>query len=464
MASTAIEAEKAKPRAATYRLSFSDGLLLEVRPVTKKSPAGTKAWIVRVQLDGKRRDVGLGAYPLISLAEARRKAAAMRELAQGGVDPLMAKRRSEVEAAARRREEEEQAKNVRTFRDVAERLVTIQAPGWTSAKTVASWKLTMNKWAYPALGDLPIAEIGREQVVQALTPIWTTQPATARKLQRRISATLDYAAANGWRAADNPAAGRVLRLTKALPSINANGRRWPSLAWAKVPAFLAALDKQQGIAPLALRFAALCALRSNEIRQARWDEMDFAAGVWTIPGHRMKNGKLRELPPHRVPISQPMRDVLCRAMVAVTAEECAPDALAAHAALRGDVLVFPNGNGEALSDAALGACIKRMNKGRTEDAPAPWRDVDGRPVTAHGLRRSFRSWVDDERPEDAAAAEKQLAHDEPNKVSAAYRGSDLLARRVMLMAAWGSFVTTPPAAKLAILADARKRRAKGAAA
>jgi hypothetical protein len=141
--------------------------------------------------------------------------------------------------------------------------------------------------AYPIFGDVPIADISREHVVRALAPIWTAQPATARKLQRRIAATLDYAAANGWRVADNPATGRVLRLTKALPTVNANGRRWPSLPWQRVPAFLAALDRQHGVSPLALRFAVLTALRSNEIRGARWNEFDFSDALWTIPGPRM---------------------------------------------------------------------------------------------------------------------------------------------------------------------------------
>ncbi len=133
---------------------------------------------------------------------------------------------------------------------------------------------------------MPVADITRADVVRALSPIWTSQPPTARKLQRRISAVLDYAAAHGWRAADNPAAGRVLRLTKALPPVRADGHRWPSLPWSRVPAFMAALLKRDGMSALALRFAILTALRSNEIRHARWSEFDLepAYGPCRGPG------------------------------------------------------------------------------------------------------------------------------------------------------------------------------------
>jgi integrase len=228
----------------------------------------------------------------------------------------------------------------------------------------------------------------------------------------------------------------VLRLTKALPPVNAAGRRWPSLPWQRVPAFMAELDKQNGASPLALRFAILTALRSNEVRGARWSEFDFDAGLWTLPGERMKGGKAKALDAHRVPLGPVMLDVLARAVALRTGTTPAAGQIAAHAALFGDALVFPSAAGTALSDAALGACIKRMN-----EAGGAWRDADGRPATAHGFRRSFRRWVDDVRPEDGPAAERALAHEEPNRVSAAYRGGDLLARRVALMDAWGAHCT-----------------------
>jgi integrase len=438
--------EAARPKEKAYRLSDGGGLLLEV------SPTGAKKWLLRVMVDGRRRDAGLGGYPTTSLKEARQKAADMRRVAAEKRDPIAERTRQERAEAARQKEEEE--REARTFRHVAEALIRVQSPAWTSDKTLASWRLTLDKHGYPALGALPIADIGRAEVIAALSPVWTAQPATARKLQRRIAAVLDFAAANGWRPADNPAHGRVLRLTKALPPMNTAGRRQASLPWQRVPAFIRALEGMSGASPLALRFAALTALRSAEIRFATWSEMDFGNDLWTVPGRRMKGGRAKELPPHRVPLTTSMKKVLAEAVALRTGTVPDEADLARHAALLGDALVFGNTTGGPLSDAALVACIKRMNDGAPAGAPPPWRDVDGRPATAHGLRRSFRTWVDDERPEDAAAAEKQLAHEDANKVSAAYRGSDLLARRRVLMAAWGDFLT-PPAAT--------RRRARSAA-
>lgn len=427
-ASTNREAEAAKPREATWRLSFGGGLLLEVKP------SGAKGWVLRYMLDGKRRDMGLGAFPTVSLKEARAKADAARKLAAEKRDPI-ANRREEREAIAAARAAEEE-KRARSFRDVAEALIKAQSPAWTSTKTLASWRLTLDRHGYPVLGDMPVADITRADVVRALSPIWTNQPPTARKLQRRISAVLDYAAAHGWRAADNPAAGRVLRLTKALPPVRADGHRWPSLPWQRIPDFMAALLKRGGMSALALRFAILTALRSNEIRQARWGEFHFEAGVWTLPGAKMKGGRAKAREAHRVPITPAMLEVLAVAAAHHTDQDVTVQNLPLHARRFRDGLVFSTTEGGAYSDAAMSATIKRMNADRPQDEPIPWRDVDGRPITQHGFRRSFRSWVDDERPEDAAAAEAQLAHEEPNKVAAAYRGSDLLARRVVLMRAW----------------------------
>lgn len=445
-ATTHREAEAARPREATWRLSFGGGLLLEVKP------SGAKAWLLRYMLNGKRRDMGLGTFPTVSLKEARAKAEAARRMASEKHDPIVARREQREAIATARAAEEE--KRARTFRDVAEALIKAQSPGWTSTKTLASWRLTLDKHGYPALGDLPVADITGADVVRALSPIWTDQPPTARKLQRRISAVLDYAAAHGWRAADNPAAGRVLRLTKALPMIQSEGDRWPSLPWSRVPAFMAALMKRDGMSALALRFAILTALRSNEIRQARWGEFDFEAGVWTLPGVKMKGGRKKAREAHRVPITPAMVDVLAVAAAHHTDQDVTEQNMPLHARRLRDGLVFSKADGGSFSDAAMSATIKRMNADRLEGEPMPWRDVDGRPITQHGFRRSFRTWVDDEHPHEHQAAEKQLAHEEPDKVKGAYRGSDLLARRVVLMRAWADHCMGSASAQVVPLREA----------
>jgi integrase len=424
----------AKPREKVYRLSDGSGLLLEVRT------GGGRAWIFRYMLQGKRRDMGLGAYPAVGLAEARRKARVASETAKRGQDPLALKEAEAQAIAIRKAEEAEQ--QGRSFRAVAERLVKAQSDGWTSSKTMLSWRITLDRHAYPVLGDTPVAEITRDLVVQALGKVWNTQPATAKKLQRRIASVLDYAAALGWRSTDNPATGRVLRLTKALPR-QIPEQKQPSLPWQQVPAFLTALEKMEGVAALALRFGILTAVRNTEVRLAVWSEFDFTHRIWTIPAQRMKGGRAKAMPPHRVPLTDAMLDVLAKVAALQVGKVVKPAELAGQDALKGKDWVFPSPRGLAFTDAALGACIRRMNEAAKPGDPLPWRDVDDRPVVPHGFRRSFRSWVDDTRPASGEAAEKALAHEDANTVRAAYRGSDMLEQRRPLMEDWSRFCCPP---------------------
>jgi integrase len=436
----------AKPREKVYRLSDGDGLLLEVRP------GGGRAWLYRYMLNGKRRDMGLGAYPAVGLAEARRKARDAGDRTEEGQDPIAARDAAILAAEAQRLLAAGQQEH--TFKAVAERLVKAQSAGWTSTKTVASWRLTLDKHAYPVLAKIPVAEVTRENVLDALNPVWTAQPATARKLQRRIAGVLDYAAALGWRSTDNPATGRVLRLTKALPR-QPPEQKQPSLPWQKVPAFLTALGSMEGVAALALHFGILTAVRSAEVRNALWSEMDFGTRIWTIPAQRMKGGRAKAMPPHRVPLSDAMLAVLAHVAALQVGRLVAADGLGNEPALRGKTLVFPSPTGVAFSDAALGACIRRMNEGGELGTPLPWQDVDERPVVPHGFRRSFRSWVDDTRPTDGEAAEKALAHEDGNSVRAAYRGSDMLEQRRPLMEAWSVFCCTPTKAGAQLASKAK---------
>ncbi|MCG7360809.1 integrase arm-type DNA-binding domain-containing protein [Roseomonas sp. ACRSG] len=428
----------AKPREKVYRLSDGGGLLLEVRP------GGGRAWIYRYMLEGKRRDMGLGAYPAVGLAEARRKARVASETAKGGQDPLALKEAEAKAVAARKAEEAEQ--QGRSFKAVAERLVKAQSGGWTSGKTMLSWRITLDRHAYPVLGNVPVSEITRDLVVKALAKVWSTQPATAKKLQRRIASVLDYAAALGWRSTDNPATGRVLRLTKSLPR-QIPEQKQPSLPWQQVPAFLIALGKMDGVAALALRFAILTAVRNTEVRLAVWSEFDFIHRIWTIPAQRMKGGRAKAMPPHRVPLTDAMLDVLATVAALQVGKVVQPAELASLDALTGKEWVFPSPRGLAFTDAALGACIRRMNETAKSGEPLPWRDVDDRPVVPHGFRRSFRSWVDDTKPAAGEAAEKALAHEDANTVRAAYRGSDMLEQRRPLMEDWSRFCY-PPAAEV----------------
>jgi integrase len=417
-----------KPRGAPYRVSDGKGLLLLVKP------SGAKMWIARITVDGKRRDMGLGGYPTVSLKEARDRAAAAKKAAEAGTDPI---RQRSAEAKARQAEREsEVAAEARTFRAVAAVCIKAEAPGWKSSRTEKLWTASLKRHIYPTLGDVPIAEIDRAKVRQAIEGVWTSAPSVARKVLQHTSTILRYAAAHGWRANDNPADAKMLRFT-GLPPLRGK-KKQPSMPWARMPAFMAALDKMPGLAPLALRFAALTALRSGEVRQARWSWVSFdGVPTLTVPGEVMKGKKSADVRAHRVPLAPAALDVLARAYSQAVGTSAKVGELPALSTLRGDTLIFPSMKpGVPLSDMALSAVLRRMNSDRPEGLPAPWRDPDGREAVPHGLRSSFSTWVDDTRPQEREAAERALAHQVANAVSAAYRRSDLFDRRIPLMRDW----------------------------
>ena len=426
-----VEAARARP--STYRVSDGGGLMLEVRPT------GAKIWIVRYQVAGKRRDMGLGGFPAVSLKEARDKAGAARRQATEGADPIEARARKagEVEAAGKA---EAEAK-ARTFRNVALACILAEAPGWKSGRTALLWQKSLEQWAFPTLGDMPIAAVDRAAVRQAIDVVWTTRPATGKKVLRRIGAVLRYAAAHGWRPNDNVADVRMLRHA-GLPALP-GGRKQPSLPWARLPAFMAALDQMPGLGALALRLVVLTALRSGEVRAARWSWLAFdGTPALTVPGEVMKSKKSGDVTPHRVPLSDAVLETLARAYAEVNGTTPTIAQLPNFAALARDTLIFPSARRTTpLSDMALSAVLRRMNADRPDNVLPPWRDADGREAVPHGFRASFSTWVDDKRPEEREAAEKALAHEVGNKVSAAYRRSDLFDRRIGLMQDWAAHCT-----------------------
>jgi integrase len=352
---TALEVTKlVKPGAhKPGRQTDRDGLHLHVRK------DGSAAWVLRYRLHGRQRDLGLGPASEITIAEARRLAAAARALVQKGLDPsLERKRRGQERAAA--------ASPTRTFQAVAEAYIASHASKWRNEKHRKQWAATLERHAYPVIGDWPVSEIDTDAVMRVLKPIWAKTPETASRLRGRIEAVLDHAAAQGWRKEPNPARWRG-HMDKLLPKprrIAAPEHR-PSLPWQQVPAFLAALDERRGMAALALRFTILTAARTGEVRGMIWGEVDLERAVWTVPGQRMKAGRL-----HRVPLSA--------AAVAVL-ERVRPLASAADGTMRREALVFPGGRScKPLSDMALSMLVRGM----AEDGLAPgeqprWRDADG---------------------------------------------------------------------------------------
>lgn len=426
-----------KPRATAYRVSDGGGLLLEVRPT------GTKVWLCRLTVAGRRRDMGLGGYPLVSLAAARAAAIDARRIAREGIDPI--ERRTAIAAQQKAADAERLEASSRTFSAVAEQCIKALSPGWKNRRTASLWRTSLAAYAFPTLGDLPVAGIDRHAVLRAIDGVWTSRPATGRKVLRRIGTVLRYAAAHGWRANDNPADARMLRHAglSALPG----GKKQPSLPWAKAPAFLNALDTMPGLAPLALRFLILTAVRSADVRGARWSELSFDGGItWTIPGERLKRKKSADVQVHRVPLTPAAIDTLIRVYNMTSGASATLRTLPKLAALRRESLIFPSAKRDRpFSDMALSAVMRRMNGDQTKAAPLKWRDADGRAAVPHGWRSTFRTWVDDTRPQDSEAAERALAHEDANKVSGAYRRSDLFERRIPLMIAWSDHCTNSSA-------------------
>jgi integrase len=449
------------------RFGDGDGLYLQVAPGAERDgeKRETKSWLFRYTLGGKAREMGLGPVALdndksgVTLAEARKRAAAARALLEKGLDPI-----EERDRTAHQREADRKAAataKARTFRSVALLCIEAEAPGWKNKRTALLWKSSLEKHAYPTLGDLPVADIDRAKVREAIDGVWTSAPSIGKKVLRRIATVLRYAAAHGWRANDNPADARMLRHA-GLPPLP-GGRPQPSLPWARMPAFMKALDTMPGLAPLALRMVVLTALRSGEVRNAKWSWLSFdVTPTLTVPGQMMKGKKSADLLPHRVPLSDAALDVLARAYATAKATTATAADLPNLAPLMRDTLIFPSTKRDTpLSDMALSAALRRMNADRPEDMPPPWRDADGREAVPHGFRASFSTWVDDTRPHEHEAREKALAHEVANKVSAAYRRSDLFDRRIPLMSAWAAHCTGK--AKAPSSAAARVRKAKGTA-
>lgn len=382
------------------------GLMLVVKP------SGSATWVLRYQLAGKRRDMGLGrarGVGAVGLAEARERAAEARKLAGQGLDPL-----DERRAAAEATEAEERAAaaaaeiQAMTFRRAARQYIDSHEAGWKNAKHRQQWGNTLASYAYPHFGDLPVADIGTAEVLAALQPLWTVKPETATRLRGRIEAVLDFARVRGWREGENPARWRG-HLSMLFPQRGkvAAVRHHAALPWGEMPDFMRGLRGRTGSGARALEFAILAAARSGEVRGARWGEVDLEAAVWTIPAARMKAGR-----EHRVPLSEAALAVL-RAVRVLTKDPKPGD------------LVFPGAKqGVPLSDMSLTAVLRRMGRGD---------------LTAHGFRSTFRDWAGEATGHPSEVAEMALAHAVGNKVEAAYRRGDLFEKRRRVMADWAAY-------------------------
>ena len=355
-----------------------DGLYLSVRP------SGAKSWILRTVVHGKRRDLGVGAADLVSLAEARDKARDWRKIARDGGDPFASRNAETI-----------------TFEQATLEYHRLVSQGFRSEKHSAQWLAGMKKHVYPAFGDRVISTITVVDVRKALEPIWTETHETARKIKPRIEAVFDWARAEGHYGPENPARG----MKRALRPQPRNPIHLAAMDWEAVPAFYRTLEDREGVSARTLQFIILTAVRSAEAREARWSEI--SGNTWTIPATRMKTKRT-----HVVPLP--------------------PEALRVLNRVKGldDEIVFPqprrtsDGTAKPQSINVFRALYDRMG-------------VSG--FTTHGFRSAFRDWCSEEADAPREVAEAALAH-VPGQVERAYRRSTLLDRRRELMADWAGYV------------------------
>ena len=355
------------------------GLYLDVQP------SGSRSWVQRVTIGGRRRELGLGGYPMVPLKDARAQAFTNRQLARAGGDPLAEKRRNA---------------NVPTFVAAAEQVWNQQKPGWRNEKYASDWIAGLKRFVFPRLGEKPVTEVTSPDVIDVLRPIWHSSATTARRLRQRINAVMEWAVAMEYRA-DNP----CLRIGPVLGRQQENVQHMAALPHREVAAALAATrtSSARPVVKLAFEFLVLTAGRSGEVRGARWSEIDLPERLWTIPAPRMKTNR-----EHRVP--------LCRWAVETLGR--------AQALGDGGPLVFPTARGKPLKDMALSGLLKDL----------------GIAAVPHGFRSSFRDWASEETDHPREVIEAALAHMVRNKVEAAYARSDLFVRRRRLMDDWAAYL------------------------
>ncbi|MFJ2364551.1 tyrosine-type recombinase/integrase [Pseudomonas sp. NPDC087697] len=367
------------------------GLALQVLPT------GARTWVLRMTVGAKRRDMGLGGYPAVTLAQAREAAREARAKVRQGVDPI------EESRAARSALKAAQAAAL-TFEQCTDGFLTAHKDGWKNAKHAQQWRNTLTTYAFPVMGSLLVRDIGLPHVLAALEPIWRDKTETASRLRGRIEQVLDWATVRGYRAGTNPARWRG-HLDKLLPKPGkiAKVEHHAALPAGESGAFMEKLRQLKGMGARALEFAILTATRSGEVRGAKWAEFDLSAKTWTIPAERMKAGK-----EHRVPLS-PAALALIKVLPKIAGSE----------------LAFTAPRGGALSDMTLTAVVRRMNV-----AAVP-----------HGFRSTFRDWASERTNYPRDVAEMALAHSIGDKVEAAYRRGDLFDKRRKMMDDWAAFLS-----------------------
>lgn len=377
------------------------GLYLQVTAShSEGSKEVSKSWLFRYAKNGKEHRMGLGSVSTFSLAEARERATEARKVLASGKDPIQARDAEHAAIAV------EQAK-MKTFEQYAKDYIAAHEKGWKRVKQSKQWTSTLSTYAFPVIGDLPVAAIDTPLVLKVIRPLWDTKTETADRIRGRIESILDAAKVDKLRDGENPARWKghlehsLPARQKVAPTVN-----HAAMAAADVSAFLADMKAREGgnIASQALEFCILVAGRTDEILGAKWSEFDLTTKVWTVPGERMKGGK-----EHRIPLSRAALNIV--------------------EGLRGidPTWVFAE-NGDRIGKLRMGRIIERIGlKGS---------------VTVHGFRSTFKDWASDNTSFPSEMAEVALAHKVGTKVEQAYRRSDMIEKRRKMMTAWAQFINT----------------------
>jgi integrase len=367
---------------------YADGNNLYLRV----SSSGTKSWTLVYSFRGKRRELGLGSFTVVSLADARRKAEEAARLRHEGVDPKLAWSRSATSTS------------MLTFGELALEHIENQSPIWRNEKHTSQWRNTLRTYAAP-IWEWPVDAITTQDVYDILRPIWSSKAETAKRVRGRIEAVLDAAKARGLRSGENPAAWRGNLAHLLPPRRKGSQKHHPAMPFADVADFMVRLREGKSLSARALEFTILTAARTGETVGARWTEIDLDKGIWTISAKRMKAGK-----EHRVALPTAAVELL-------------------RSLPRHGEFIFPGlKRGTHLSNMAMENVLRRMKV---------------KPFTVHGFRSSFRDWSAEETDFPRELAELALAHAVGSEVERAYRRGDGLERRRQLMEAWAAYVAAP---------------------
>lgn len=372
------------------------GLYLQV------SDRQTKAWVFRYMMAGRARKMGLGDFDLVSLKDARKKRDAAYSLVIDGVDPI-------ADRETRKAAQVAETAKILTFKECAEGYIAAHRAGWKSVKHADQWTATLETYAYPVIGKMQVQMIETAHVMKIIEPIWKDKTETASRVRGRVEKILDRAKALKLRSGENPAAWRG-HLDQLLPpkSQVSPVENHPALPYAELPAFMAKLRAKEGISARALEYTILTVARTGDTIGATRREINKVEKLWTVPAARVKGKKGARKRDHVVPLTKQALAVLAEVPVE-------------------GVYIFPGGKEDSgLSNAAMSELLKGMGY-----APNY--------ATVHGFRSTFKDWAGDLTAYPNEMSEIAMAHTVDDKVEAAYRRSDMRAKRARMMADWAAF-------------------------